>query len=434
MGKGNTPIDKKNAKKIEDGKIVKELPSMMYNGEMVHLFSVDVPERCPECGGKMYDNKGHDRYIFTSEGTIEIPVVYKRCKECGNPVSSKIVGVDGPKNYADELLLKSKEVRHKAKNSLNDTRKTAKILGGDIDKNIRAPSPGTFWKYEQKEGKQSLEKLRDTDVSFNGTLHIDGFWTICGWRKFVEEAQGQEFSDRDWKRFKRQKVIYVVATDDKVILDFIITNPKPPSFCLYPLLNRIKERLGEENIEKVVSDEDKAIIGAVNTILPNAAHGFCVFHQLKNWTEKILDQFESLDDLPVWANKVYEKGNELIKAKNAVNSSKRLNEAKDLLDKSPSKGFIEFKDTLKEFLEKKYEKNRTYLEEGYLPDTNNVMEQLFAFIENATHRSKSFKTKAGLTNWFSIQSHSWDNRKFYTGDHAGFTPLEIAKSKDPPTS
>ena len=91
MGKGNTPIDKKNAKKIEDGKIVKELPSMMYNGEMVHLFSVDVEEECPKCNSKMHDNKNHDRYIFTNEGTIEIPVVYKRCKECGKMELTKYV-------------------------------------------------------------------------------------------------------------------------------------------------------------------------------------------------------------------------------------------------------------------------------------------------------------------------------------------------------
>ncbi len=434
MAKGNIPIDKDKAKTIEDGKIVKELPLVPYNGELVHLFSIDVPEICPKCSGKLNKNKEHDRYILTSEGTLERPVVYKRCKVCGNPVTSKIVGVDGPNNYAEELLLKSKESRHKAKNSLNDTRKIAEIFGGGIKETIRAPCQGTLWEYEQRVGKQSLKKLRETEVSFNGTLHIDGFWTICGWRKFVEEGQGQEFSDREWKRFKRQKVIYVVATDDKVILDFIITNPKPPSFCLYPLLNRIKERLGEENIEKVVSDEDKAIIDAVNTILPNAAHGFCIFHQLKNWTEKFLDQFESLDDLPIWANKLYEKGIELIKAEDAVTSSKRLTEAKDLLDGSPSKGFIEFKDALIDFLEKKYEKNRTYLEKGYLPDTNNIMEQLFAFLESATHRLKSFKTLFGLKSWVSIQFYSWNNREFYTGNHAGFTPLEIDKSKDPPAS
>mgnify|MGYP000709899175 CR=1 FL=1 len=358
MGKGNIPIDKDKAKTIEDGKIVNELPSMMYNGELVHLFSVDVPEKCPECGGKLYDNKKYDRYILTSEGVIEVPVVYKRCKECSNMESSKIIGVDGSRNYADEILLKSKKVRHRAKNSLNDSRKAAEIFGGDIDKTIRAPSPRTFWEYEQKEGKDSLKKLRETEVSFDGTLHIDGFWTICGWRKFVEKARRQEFSDKEWKKFKRQKVIYVVATDDKVILDFVITDPKPPSACLYPMLKRIKKRLGEENLEKVVSDEDNAIIPAVKKILPSAAHGFCIFHQLKNWIEKFLEKFGSLDDLPVWANKVFEKGIGLIEAENAVKSSELLNEAKELLDSSSSKGLIEFKNTLKDFLERKYEKNR----------------------------------------------------------------------------
>jgi hypothetical protein len=62
----------------------------------------------------------------------------------------------------------------------------------------------------------------------------------------------------------RYKVIYVVATEDKVVLDFIITNINPSYLELIPLLDRIKDRIPEEKLLKIVSDEDYAIIGAVS--------------------------------------------------------------------------------------------------------------------------------------------------------------------------
>ncbi|KXA99039.1 hypothetical protein AKJ40_04090, partial [candidate division MSBL1 archaeon SCGC-AAA259M10] len=67
-----------NAKNIRNGKIVTELPWMMHKGELVHLFSVDVPETCSECGSKLNDNKNHDRFILTKVGTLKILVTYKR--------------------------------------------------------------------------------------------------------------------------------------------------------------------------------------------------------------------------------------------------------------------------------------------------------------------------------------------------------------------
>ncbi|MEA3458165.1 MAG: hypothetical protein U9R21_05750, partial [Candidatus Thermoplasmatota archaeon] len=33
-------------------------------------------------------------------------------------------------------------------------------------------------------------------------------------------------------------------------------------------------------------------------ILPNAIHGFCVFHQLKNVTRKYLDEFKRIENIP----------------------------------------------------------------------------------------------------------------------------------------
>ena len=145
----------------------------------------------------------------------------------------------------------------------------------------RAPCPTTLWKYEQNEGPKSYDELHAVEVAFNGTLYIDGYWVKDGWKKFVEEKLDRELTIREWKKL-RYKVIYVVATEDKVILDFQITNIMPSHIELIPLINRIKNRLSEETIKKVVSDEDNAIIGAVKLVLPNAAHSFCIFHQLKN--------------------------------------------------------------------------------------------------------------------------------------------------------
>jgi hypothetical protein len=68
----------------------------------------------------------------------------------------------------------------------------------------------------------------------------------------------------------RNKVIWVVATEDKVVVDFEITDREPSYVQLIPLLSRIKKRLGEDEIKKVVSDEDWAIINSVKVVLPNA--------------------------------------------------------------------------------------------------------------------------------------------------------------------
>ena len=65
-------------------------------------------------------------------------------------------------------------------------------------------------------------------------------------------------------------VYRVVATEDKVMVDFEITNREPSYVQLIPLLSRIKKRLGEDEIKKVVSDEDWAIINSVKAVLPNA--------------------------------------------------------------------------------------------------------------------------------------------------------------------
>ena len=61
----------------------------------------------------------------------------------------------------------------------------------------------------------------------------------------------------------RYKSVYVIATKEKVILDLKVTDRLPTTAALIPLFIRIKNRFPEHKIQKIVSDENKAIIGAV---------------------------------------------------------------------------------------------------------------------------------------------------------------------------
>ena len=92
----------------------------------------------------------------------------------------------------------------------------------------------------------------------------------------------------------RYKSVYVIATKEKVILDFEVTDRLPTTAALIPLFIRIKNRFPEHKIQKIVSDEDKAIIGAVKSVFPEVVHSFCVFHQLKNVSNNYSDEFKSV--------------------------------------------------------------------------------------------------------------------------------------------
>ena len=88
-----------------------------------------------------------------------------------------------------------------------------------------------------------------------------------GWRTYLEAKLGRNLSRREWRHLRNKGV---VATEDKVVVDVEITDREPSYVQLIPLLSRIKKRLGEDEIKKVVSDEDWAIINSVKVVLPNA--------------------------------------------------------------------------------------------------------------------------------------------------------------------
>ncbi len=428
MVKGNVKINKTEARRVEDGRIVKDLPLMNYKDNLLPLFSTTSPSKCKICGSKLHINKSRKRYVLSSYGTIEIPVNYWLCSNdtCDIYYTDEIVGVTGSKNYSEEYLEKLFHTRYESKTSLFNTRRAGEILTGDMGEKTRTACPSTLWRYEQEKGSVSLEKLRDTDVQINGTIFSDGDWIKNGWRKFLEERKGRKFTEREWKK-QRYKVIYVVATSDKVVLDFEITDPKPSYLSLIPLFSRVKERFGEENIKRVVSDEDLAIINAVHHVMPDAQNSFCVFHQLKNLSRIYLDEFTSFDNVPENDKKFYEIGKKLIMAESIVESTAILKTLEKLL----AKGLTHTSKRAMKFLKDKYKKNRKLLERGFSPETNNVMEQLFSFISDFVFQAKSFKILSGLKNWASNLFYIWNNREFNTGKFAGLSPLQIAGQLKP---
>lgn len=427
-GKGNIPIEKKCARRIENGKIVKELPLVDYQGALLPLFSVASPLRCPKCGSKLNRNKRHDRYVLSHYGVLEIPVTYWECSDddCNGYCADVIVGVDGSRNYSDEYMAIQYHTRYEGKCSLFNNRRVGEIYTEDGDYRGRAACPATMWKHEQNCGAAYLEELRNIDIPFDGDLYCDGYWVKDGWRKFVEERLGRKLTNKEWKKLRYQ-VIYVIATGDKVILDFVITDIQPSFISLIPLFSRVKNRLGEINIKRVVSDEEWAIIDAVSHVLPNATHAFCVFHQLKHLTRIYLDQFKKLDNIPHNDKQLYEMGKELIMADNCILSAAISRELETLFQNTNTEASRQ----AVIYLQKTYKKNRKFLEKGFVPETNNVMEQLFSFINDFVYQARSFKTVSGLKNWAANMFSVWNHRKFNTGNHRGMSPLDIAWGIDP---
>jgi hypothetical protein len=421
-GKGNRPINKSDAKRIEDGRIVEDLPLVPYKGKSVPLFQVISPDICPICGNALGVNKYYDRYILSSYGVLQIPVSYWKCASCESfYCPDDIAGVTGSNNYSDEMKEKEYYTRYEGKTSLFNTERVGEIWiqGGEP----RAPCPTTLWKYDQIMGRIALEKLQTEEIEFDGTIHIDGYYVKCGWRKYLEDKIGRELTRREW-RHMRNKVIWVVATEDKIVLDFEITGREPNYIQLIPLLSRIKNRLGEENIKKVVSDEDFVIIDSVKAVLPKAVHSFCVFHQLEKLSRIYLDEFRTMERVPEPDTRFYELCKELILAKDAINSSVIYKELKDMLSSNKlSRASRKAMDCVSEV----YRKNRKILERGFVPETNDVMEQLFSFINDFALLCRSFKVELGLKSWASNLFLLSNHRPFNTGMRRGLSPLQASK-------
>ena len=104
--KGNIPINKSIAKGIENGKIIQNIPEVQSGGRMVPLFTPISPFQCSICGNPLKINEHYDRFIISSYGVIEVPVIYWICSNpnCEKHHSDTIICVTGSANYRDEYL------------------------------------------------------------------------------------------------------------------------------------------------------------------------------------------------------------------------------------------------------------------------------------------------------------------------------------------
>jgi len=425
--KGNIPIPKDQARAIENGKIIKDLPLVPFRDTYLPLFTVISPDKCKVCGSSLKAHKSYFRYILSSFDLLQIPVTSHRCinKECKAFQSDKILGVDGSDNYSEEYNDKEYHVRYKGKCSLNNTHTVGGIFTKDTGHSGRAPCPATLWKYDQKEGKISLERIQKTDVNLTGTIYIDGIWIKTGYKKTLEKLLGRDLTRTQWKKL-RYKVVYVIATEDKVVLDLEITNRCPSYLELLPLFLRIKRRFDEGKIKRIVSDEEDAIILAGKTVFPKANQSFCIFHQLQNYLGIFLDAYKSIDNIPRPDKIFFDLFEKVLRSTNVIEATCYLRNAEEFMKNHEISKVVE---KAHRFARDKFFKNTRLLQAGMVPETNNTMEQIFSTIKDFIIQCRSFKIVSGLKNWISSLFCMKNSAPFYTGRNKGFSPLEINRRK-----
>lgn len=424
MGRGNKTIDKLMVKTIFEDNILIPLPKVFVENHLFPLFSIISPTHCDSCSMKLNVNSHYTRFILTSYGTITRDTTYWICPNCKKSFHDQIVGVTGSANYSDEFYDRQKFVRYDGRCSLNNScRIGERFTEGLTDICGRAPCASSLWLHEQKQSSISKQELLDQSPDFDGTLYIDGDWVKKGWKKKFETHIGREITLKEWKKMRYQSV-YVIATKEKVILDFEITDRLPTIEALIPLLMRIKNRFSEDKIQKIVSDEDKAIIGAVKSVFPEVVHSFCVFHQLKNLSKRYNDEFGSVANIPDYDKLVYNEICQLIQSDTIIYSVVCFQNILKLesnleLSKASHKAISYAKEI--------FEKNISFLKKGFTPETDNTMEQIFSLIGDVVDKARSFKTDSGLTNFcYNLFVH-FNKRCFRTGKWAGFSPLMRAR-------
>jgi hypothetical protein len=364
------------------------------------------------CGTKLNVNSHYTRFILTSYGTITRNTTYWICPNCKKNFHDQIVGVSGSANYSDEFYDKQKFVRYDGRCSLHNSQRIGETYTeGLTDICGRAPCATSLWLYEQKQAELSKQELLDQKVGFDKTLYVDGDWIKKGWKTKFETLLGREISEKEWKKMRYQSV-YVIATKEKVILDFEVTDRLPTIEALMPLFMRIKNRFPEGKIQKIVSDEDKAIIGAVKRVFPEVAHSFCVFHQLKNVSKRYYEEFNSIEDIPDNDRVVSNEICQLIRSDTVISAVACIQKIRELesnleLSKASHKAIS--------YAEEIFKKNVSFLKKGFTPETDNTMEQIFSLIGDIVDKARSFKTGSGLTNFCYNLFTSFNKRCFSTG-------------------
>ncbi|AAM05483.1 transposase [Methanosarcina acetivorans] len=424
MGKGNIAIDKSMIKTIVDGKIIIPLPKVLVENRYYPMFSIFSPTQCDSCGSKLHVNSHHTRFIISRYGTISLNVTYWLCPTCKKHYHDQVIGVQGSANYSSEYYDTQINVRYDGRCSLHNSRRIGETYTeGVINVCGRAPCPTSLWLYEQKLAKLSKQELLNQGVSFEETLYVDGNWIKNGWKKKLEEFIGTKLTKKEWKKM-RYKSVYVVATKEKVILDFEVTERLPTIEALMPLFIRIKNRFPEDKIKKIVSDEDKAIIGAVKMVFPEVTHSFCVFHQLKNVSKRYYEEFSSIEEIPDNDKITYNEISQLILSDTVISAVAHIQKIREF---NSDLELSEASHKAISYAEEIFSKNVSFLKKGFTPETDNTMEQIFSLICDIVDKVRSFKTDNGLTNFCYNLFTFFNKRCFSTGKWKGFSPLMRAR-------
>ena len=121
--KGNIPIPKADVKMVCDGRIIKDLPLIEYNGSRVPLFTILHPDVCKVCGAPLRKNKTYTRYVVHFSDVLMFEVASHQCSNpgCRKSYSDQILGVDRGKNYSNPFLTALNDARFRGKCSLNNT-------------------------------------------------------------------------------------------------------------------------------------------------------------------------------------------------------------------------------------------------------------------------------------------------------------------------
>ena len=206
-------------------------------------------------------------------------------------------------------------------------------------------------------------------------------------------------------------------------MDFEVTDRLPTIEALIPLFIRIKNRFSEGKIQKIVSDEDKAIIGAVKSVFPEVAHSFCIFHQLKNVNKRYSDEFKSKENIPDNDELVYNEICQLIRSDTVVSAVVCFQKIQELdsgleLSKASHKAISYAKEI--------FTKNVSFLKKGFIP-RQIYMERYSSLIGDVVDKARSFKTDSGLTNFCYNLFTYFNKRCFRTGKWRGFSPLMRAR-------
>jgi hypothetical protein len=424
MGRGNKSIDNSMVKTLFEGNVLIPLPKLLVENRFHSLFSLISPTHCDFCGSKLNVNSHYTRSLLTSYGALNCNTTYWICPNCKKPFHDQIVGVSGSANYSDEFYDKQMLVRYDGRCSLHNSCRIGETYTECLtDICGRAPCASSLWLYEQKQAVISREELLNQNPDFDKTLYVDGDWIKKGWKKKFETMIGRELTIKEWKKMRYQSV-YVIATKEKVILDFEVTDRLPTIEALIPLFRRIKNRFPKGKIQKIVSDEDKAIIGAVKSVFPEVAHSFCVFHQLKNVSKRYYEEFNSITNIPGNDELVYNEICQLIRSDTVISAVVCFQKIREFdsnleLSKASHKAIS--------YAEEIFKKNVSFLKKGFTPETDNTMEQIFSLIGDIVDKARSFKTDSGLTNFCYNLFTYFNKRCFSTGKWKGFSPLMKAR-------